>query len=173
MRPLYWKRWQAHFQPPERPQRSGLPGRSISSRGTKLWRHESDSDHLRAAVVTDCSGEVVSGCLCAPSRGNLSSRVRGRFAQFDPEGDGSERISDLDPLIPRCSGIGSTLLPKLVNGPESFDTGLREIGDLDPDLVGNDIVSIHEMEIVALHHGSLASNQGWPLGGVSHFPPRA
>jgi hypothetical protein len=98
--------------------------------------------------------------------------LHGKFAQFDPEGDGSERVGDLDPPIARCSGR-SALLSVLVNSLEGFDAGLCEVDKFDPDLVRNDIVSIHEMEIVALHHGGLDLLSGMALGGVSHSPPRA
>jgi hypothetical protein len=97
--------------------------------------------------------------------------VRGRSAQFDPEGDGSERIGDLDPPIPRCGGSGGALLPELVDGFDGFGAGLREVGNLDPNLVGNEIVSVHEM--VALHQGRLAFVSGVTLGGVSRSQPRS
>jgi hypothetical protein len=120
---------------------------------------------IRAADAAYCAGRIACS---GPAGANA-----GKFAVAQPErqGYGAPGIGHLDSPILPFVGRGRMLLPELLDGLEGLVAGRREIGNLDPGPVGNDVMPVHEMEVLALHDGDLRfGDLGFPLSGRPSHP---
>jgi hypothetical protein len=90
----------------------------------------------------------------------LVSLVLNEVVQIDYEGNGSGSVGHFDAPVDPIHGSFRAFSSKLVDGLDDLGASYLKVGNLDPVPVQNDIVPIHEMEIVAFQRGNLGFTSG-------------